>query len=211
MTGFHETLFPPGISLNTEGGPTRRTEIVALASGREVRNASWASSRRSYNAGYGVKSMVDIETVVAFFEARQGRLYGFRFRDPFDHRSSVWGAEPSPSDQFLGEGDGATRRFQLVKRYDSAGSGSGSGATRRIAKPVAGSVRCAVDGVDASALVDPATGMIELAEAPPPGARVTAGFYFDTPVRFDTDSLRINLAAFAAGDIPSIPLIEVFV
>lgn len=211
MSGFHEALFPPGISLNTEGGPTRRTEIIALASGREVRNAQWAAARRSYNAGYGVKSMADIETVVAFFEARQGRLYGFRFRDPFDHRSSRWGAEPSPTDQFLGEGDGAARRFQLVKRYDSAGAASGSGATRRIAKPVAGSVACAIDGAPIVAFVDPATGIVEFAEAPPPGARITAGFYFDTPVRFDTDSLRINLAAFSAGDIPSIPLIEVFV
>lgn len=209
MTGFHEALFPPGISLNTEGGPTRRTEIVALASGREVRNAQWSASRRSYNAGYGVKSMADIEAVIAFFEARQGRLYGFRFRDPFDHRSSRWGAEPSPTDQVIGEGDGATRRFQLVKRYDSAGAGAG--AMRRIVKPVSGSIACAIDGASAAALVDPATGVVEFAEPPPPGAQVTAGFYFDTPVRFDTDSLRINLAAFAAGDIPSIPLIEVFV
>ena len=35
------------------------------------------------------------------------------------------------------------------------------------------------------------------------------GFAFDVPVRFDTDRLPINLANFDAGEIPSIPLIEV--
>jgi uncharacterized protein (TIGR02217 family) len=41
------------------------------------------------------------------------------------------------------------------------------------------------------------------------GAAVTAGFLFDVPVRFDTDYLEVDLSAFAAGAIPSIPLIEI--
>ncbi|MGL5447074.1 MAG: DUF2460 domain-containing protein, partial [Rhabdaerophilum sp.] len=40
-------------------------------------------------------------------------------------------------------------------------------------------------------------------------ATVTAGFAFDVPVRFDTDFLEIDLSAFEAGAIPSIPLIEI--
>jgi uncharacterized protein (TIGR02217 family) len=38
---------------------------------------------------------------------------------------------------------------------------------------------------------------------------VTAGYEFDVPVRFDMEQLSISLAAFTAGHIPSIPLIEV--
>ena len=91
MTNFHEVLFPLDISLNAEGGPTRRTDIVTLVSGREERNSPWVGSRRRYNAGYGVKAMRDIDAVIAFFEARHGRLYGFRFRDPFDHASAPSG------------------------------------------------------------------------------------------------------------------------
>jgi uncharacterized protein (TIGR02217 family) len=41
------------------------------------------------------------------------------------------------------------------------------------------------------------------------GEVVTAGFQFDVPVRFDTDALTINLAAFEAGEIPEIAVVEV--
>ncbi|MEL6283477.1 MAG: DUF2460 domain-containing protein [Pseudomonadota bacterium] len=47
-------------------------------------------------------------------------------------------------------------------------------------------------------------------ETPPPvGSTLTAGFAFDVPARFDSDALAINLASFEAGEIPSIPIIEV--
>lgn len=208
---FHEILFPVDISLNSEGGPTRRTDIVSLVSGHEERNAPWAGSRRAYNAGYGVKSISDIEGVIAFFEARRGRLYGFRFRDPFDFLSCPIGGVPALDDQLLGTGDGAEADFQLVKDYIS-----GPAAYQRpIKKPVAGAVLVGVDGqaqtegVDVT--IDDTSGIISFTVPPAAGAAVTAGFTFDTPVRFDTDELRINLAAFKAGDIPSIPLIEVLI
>ncbi len=208
MTNFHETLFPLDISLNAEGGPVRKTEIVTLVSGHEERNAQWAASRRSWNAGYGVKSMADIEKITAFFEARRGRLYGFRFRDPFDHQSSAYGKAISPLDQMIGVGDGSALSFALTKRYENGGASY----ARRISKPVAGSVRVAVNDVETAAFTaDETNGTITFAVAPPSGAAISAGFSFDCPVRFDTDALRINLAAFRAGDIPSIPLIEVIV
>jgi len=210
MANFHEVLFPVDIAFNSEGGPMRRTDIVTLVSGREERNSPWAASRRSYNAGYGVKSMADIEAVIAFFEARRARLYGFRFRDPFDWKSCALGAAPAALYQLIGEGDGATTVFQLIKTYESGGAS----AVREIKKPQDGSVVIAVEGEALGSggySVDSATGLVTLGAPPPEGALVTAGFLFDTPVRFDTDSLRINLAAFRAGDIPSIPLVEVMV
>lgn len=211
MSDFHEALFPVDIALNSEGGPTRRTEIVALASGHEARNSLWAGSRRRFNAGYGVKGLADIEAAIAFFEARRGRLYGFRFRDPFDWKSCALADEPAADDQSIGTGDGAQTVFQLTKSYSSGGERY----ARTIAKPVVGSVRVAVAGSElaegADFTVDETTGLVTLAEAPAAGADATAGFLFDTPVRFDTDELRVNLAAFRAGDIPSIPLVEVLV
>ncbi len=208
MTAFHETLFPLDIALNSEGGPQRRTEIVALVSGHEQRNAQWAHSRRSWNAGYGVKSMADIEKVTAFFEARRGRLHAFRFRDPFDHQSGAYGKANAAGDQLIGDGDGTTLAFPLMKTYASGGAEY----RRRIAKPVAGSVRVAVNGFETAAFTaDETSGVVTFAVAPPAGAVITAGYVFDCAARFDSDALRINLAAFRAGDIPSIPLIEVFV
>lgn len=205
---FHEIRFPLDVSLRTGGGPERRTDVVMMASGREERNQKWAHSRRRYEAGYGVKSLNALSAVVAFFEERRGRLYGFRFRDRLDWTSALPGAVIAPHDQPIGIGDGATATFALVKTY-----GAGFAPyVRPIAKPVAGSVRVAVDGVETSAFsCDPATGLVTFAPGaiPATGAAITAGFRFDVPVRFDTDTLDINLEAFEAGAIPKIPLIEI--
>jgi len=206
MPAFHEVTFPLDIALGASGGPERRTEVVLLGSGAEERNARWAHSRRRYDAGYGVKSLAGLQAVVAFFEERRGRLHGFRFRDRLDHASAQPGAAPSPVDQPIGTGDGETSVFALARTY-----GAGETAyVRPIVKPVAGTVRVAVDGEETAAFsVDTTTGLVTLAEPPPDGAALTAGFFFDVPVRFDTDRLDVNLTSFAAGEIPSIPLVEI--
>ncbi|MGG7518519.1 phage distal tail protein, Rcc01695 family [Allorhizobium undicola] len=205
---FHEVRFPLRVSLTTSGGPVRRTDIVNLSNGRESRNQRWAGSRRSYDAGSGVKSLADLYTVLEFFEARRGRLTGFRFRDPLDHASARPGQAVTAFDQLIGNGDGANRRFQLVKTYgDAAG-----GFTRSIAKPVSGTVKLAVGGVALASgdfTLDAASGTVTLATAPATGVAVQAGFEFDVPVRFDTDTMEVNLEAFNAGSIPSIPLVEI--
>jgi uncharacterized protein (TIGR02217 family) len=208
---FHDTRFPTDISLGANGGPERKTDIVTLGSGREERNARWADSRRRYNAGYGVKTLDQLHAVIAFFEARRGRLHAFRWRDPSDWKSVAPGQAIGATDVSIGVGDGASVNFQLVKPY-------GEGAHvwfRTITKPVADSVQVAVDGDvltpgdDVS--VDHTTGAVTIAAAktPPPGSSVTAGFAFDVPVRFDTDTLEINVAGFRHGAIPSIPILEV--
>ena len=203
---FHEVRFPTRIARGATGGPQRLTEIVSLASGHEERNTRWAHSRRRYEAGLGVQSVDDLHEVIAFFEARRGRLYGFRWKDHADYKSCPPRQSVSATDQQIGVGDGATLTFQLVKIY-SDGAGS---YERVIAKPVAGTVAIAVDGVvDPSANVDVATGLVTLASAPAESAIITAGFEFDVPVRFDTDRLDINMSHFEAGQIPDIPVVEV--
>lgn len=208
MDGFHEVRFPLRLALATSGGPVRRTDIVRLSNGLEHRNARWQSARRAYDAGSGVRSIDDLYVLVAFFEARMGQLHGFRFRDPLDAKSCQPGGVISPVDQVLGEGDGERRDFQLRKTYADAGGG----AERTIAKPEAGSVVVAVDGVplDAAAFaLDATTGIVTLTGAPAPDAVVSAGFAFDVPVRFDVDRLDISLTAFKAGQVPSVPLVEI--
>jgi uncharacterized protein (TIGR02217 family) len=206
---FHEVRFPLDVSLGSRGGPVRRTDIVTLSSGREHRNSRWAGSRRRYDAGLGVRSIDALHAVVAFFEERRGRLIGFRFRDRTDWRSGPPSKEPTPVDQRIGVGDGVALSFPLVKTYGS----SFAPYRRPIAKPVGGSVRVALDGVEQAVgsgfNCDPLTGLVTFAAAPPAGAIVTAGFAFDVPVRFDTDELDIDLSAFDAGEIPKIPLIEI--
>jgi uncharacterized protein (TIGR02217 family) len=207
---FHETLFPLDVALGARGGPERRTDVVLTGSGREERNQRWAHSRRRWDAGYGVKSLGAISRVIDFFEERRGKLYGFRWRDRSDCKSCAPNLAPGPLDQVLGSGDGVLREFQLVKRYGAAFAPY----LRDIAKPVAGSLRVAVGGVEAASArfeIDPTSGIIRFAatHVPPPGSIVSAGFVFDAPARFDTDYLEIDLAAFEAGEIPKIPLVEI--
>jgi uncharacterized protein (TIGR02217 family) len=211
LSSFHDVLFPLAVSFGATGGPERRNEIVALTSGREKRNARLSQSRHHYDAGTGLRSLDDLHEVIAFFEARRGSLHAFRFRDPFDMKSCAPGATPAPTDQPLGSGDGATTAFALVKTY-----GTGDDAHRRfIMRPVDGSLRVAVAGSEKASPADftfnAATGEIVFAEGavPAAGAAVTAGYVFDVPVRFDTERLSVSLKAFQAGQIPSIPLIEV--
>jgi uncharacterized protein (TIGR02217 family) len=204
---FHEIRFPDGISRGAKGGPERRTRIVELASGDEERNASWANSRRRYDVSYGVRRADDLAAVVAFFEARNGRLHAFRFKDWSDYKSCLPSAAPAPTDQIIGTGNGSTTTFALTKTY---ASGAQSWA-RAIIKPVAGSVTVALNGVPQGAgwSVNTTTGIITFAGPPNTGAVIRAGFEFDVPVRFDTDELPVTLDIERTGSIPSIPLIEV--
>lgn len=208
---FHEVRFPLAISRASQGGPERRTDVVVLGSGAEERNARWANSRRSYNAGWGVKSLDDIDLVIQFFEERRGRLHGFRWRDPLDHASCPPSGTPSAGDQEIGTGDGSRTSFQLAKRYGSAFAPW----MREIRKPVAGTVRIAVGGIakveGSDFTVDATSGLVTFlaGKVPAVGAGVTAGFEFDVPVRFDADRLEINLDGFKHGAIPAIPLVEI--
>lgn len=204
---FHEIRFPDDISRGARGGPERRTRIVELASGDEERNSPWADSRRRYDAAYGVRRADDLAAIIAFFEARHGRLYGFRWKDWADYKSSLPSQMPGATDQIIGEGDGAATEFLLTKRYASGAESY----VRRIVKPVAGTVLVALDGVPESSgwTVDVTTGVVAFAGAPAAGVIVTAGFAFDVPVRFDTDLLDVTMDIERLGSIVSIPLVEV--
>jgi uncharacterized protein (TIGR02217 family) len=208
---FHEVRFPTAISFGARGGPERRTEIVALGSGREERNQRWADSKRRYEAGYGIKSLDDLYAVIAFFEERRGRFHGFRWRDGADHKSGAASSQPAATNQVIGAGDGTTASFQLIKTYGSAFAPW----SREIIKPVTGTLLVAVDGVaqveNLDFTCDYASGLItfDAGHIPAAGAAITAGFEFDVPVRFDTDRLEISLDGFHHGSIPGIPIVEI--
>ncbi|MBC7767545.1 MAG: DUF2460 domain-containing protein [Phycisphaerales bacterium] len=197
---------PLPFALGASGGPERRVDIVTLGSGREARNTPWAHGRRRYDIGGAVRTLDELHELIAFFEARRGMLIGFRFRDPFDWKSCPPSATPSPGDQAIGAGDGETLVFGLTKAY--------GGYARAIPKPVAASVRVAVDGVElepGAFAVNVAAGLVTLLAAPAEGAAVTAGFLFDTPVRFDIDRLDLSLDGFGAGRALAVPLVEILI
>lgn len=206
---FHEIRFPSNVSFGSQGGPERLTEIVTLANGFEERNTPWEHSRRRYDAGFGLRSLDDVDALLAFFEARRGQLHAFRWKDWSDYKSSAANHPISTVDQQLGYGDGIKTQFQLVKTYRSGDQVY----VRPVKKPVAGTVIVAIandqkiDGEEFS--VDAETGIVTFGMAPDIGALVTAGYEFDVPARFDTDRIQTSVASFRAGEVPNVPIVEI--
>lgn len=200
---FDDVLFPLEIGREAEVTAAFSTNIVTTLSGHERRNSSWENARLSYDVSPGVRSENELGVLLAFFRARHGPAVGFRFTDPFDSSSNIMAGIPNILDQNLGAGDGVRTAFPLIKTYGA------DGQVRRITRPVPASVTVAVDGVTASGWSLSVGGTIEFETAPAMGAIVTAGFRFDVPVRFATDRLDIARATFGAGDVPTIPLVEI--
>ena len=200
MSAFHDVLFPTDLALGSRGGPLFRTEIVQLASGRELRNSRWSGARRRWDVGTAIGDLGQLQRLITFFEARRGALHGFRFRDPFDRSSAPPGQAPQATDSLLGLGDGQRTSYPLVK-----GTGAGQ---RRILTPVAGSVRLAVDGVPVQTGWHVEDGQIHFLAPPAPTAQIRAGFLFDVPVRFDQDQIEGLVEAFGAGRVVSLGLLE---
>ena len=198
MTGFHEVQFPSDISYGASGGPGYSTTVVTTVSGHERRNANWAAARGRWNVAHGLKKREQVAALIAFFRARRGRAYGFRFKDWTDHQAFA---------QALGVGDGATKTFQLVKHYPSGGVVE----TRVIAKPVAGTVKVYRGGVEATSgwSVNTATGIVTFSIAPVVGVQVTADFAFDVPVRFDSDQMDVTIETYQLGTWGQIPVVEI--
>tara|TARA_R110002094_G_scaffold166867_4_gene150175 strand:- start:108 stop:740 length:633 start_codon:yes stop_codon:yes gene_type:complete len=205
---FHEIRFPSRLSFGSVGGPERLTEVVTLANGFEERNTPWAHSRRRYDAGVGMRSLDDVSELIAFFEARRGRLHGFRWKDWADFKTSLSADRVSYIDQRIGTGDGATTVFQLSKTYRSGEQTY----VRPISKPITGTIRAGIQDDELDEIrhftVDAATGLITFAEPPDVGVEVTAGFEFDVPVRFDADAIMTSVASFHAGEVPDVPVVE---
>ena len=223
---FHEVQFPTKIAYGSSGGPVRKTDIITLDSGHEQRNTPWSQSRREYNVAYGTKTYDDLYALMAFWEARNGPLYGFRYKDWMDFKSCPPQMAVTATDQIIGVGDGVTKVFQLIKTYSSGGYDY----VRTITKPVVNTVvlpqSVLIDDAGDTLLddegnpllddfgglsiftVDSTTGLITFDTAPAVGVVITAGFEFDVPVRFASDKIAIDLKGFERGEMPDIMLQE---
>jgi uncharacterized protein (TIGR02217 family) len=199
---FDDVRFPIALGREASVEPAFSTAVVTTAGGAEQRNSEWADARLRFDAGPGVRGEAELHQLIAFFRARRGAAVAFRFEDPFDHSSNGMTGTPGPADQPLGAGDGVRTEFPLVKSY--------GGQVRRITRPAAGTVRVAVDGVEqAGGWTLAPLGLVRFETAPAAGTEVSAGYRFDVPVRFETDRLGLSRATFEAGEIPSVPLIEI--
>ena len=201
MIPFDDVAYPLTLGRDAAASPEFSTSVAVTASGHEYRNALWSDARMRYDVGPGIRSEAELGTLIAFFRARYGPARGFRLRDPFDFSSAAMTGTPSASDQHIGTGDGMASRFRLVKNYGEQ--------QRRITRPQPDSIRIAVGGVETAAWRYEAGGWIVFDSAPAAGAPITAGYLFDVPVRFAEDRLDVSGVSFAAGEAPSVALIEI--
>lgn len=204
MEAFDDVLYPFPLGRSTAVAPEFSTSVSVTASGHERRNSVWTDARVHFDVGPGIRSEDELSELIAFFRARRGAAKGFRITDPFDHSSNGMTGTPTMSDQLLGIGDGQQADFQLVKSY---GSGPDP-QIRPITRPRHETLLVSVGGTPNLDWSIGPTGLLSFAVAPAAGAEVRAGFLFDVPVRFAEDRIDISGVNFAAGEAPSIPLIE---
>jgi len=204
VQAFDDVLYPLALGRDAAVAPEFSTTVAVTASGHERRNSLWSDARLHYDVGPGIRSEGELGVLLQFFRARRGAARGFRLADPFDCSSNEMTGTPTPVDQLIGVGDGLAASFPLVKVY-----GEGDEPQRRaITRPRAETVVVSVGGAPVSGWTLEPGGMVTFLAAPPVGAEVRAGFLFDVPVRFAEDRLDISGVAFAAGEAPSVPLIE---
>jgi len=210
MQAFDDVLYPLALGRDATVIPEFSTSVSVMASGFERRNSLWSNARLRFDVGPGVRSEAELGALIAFFRARRGPARGFRLRDPSDFSSNGMVGAPGPLDQEIGTGDALRADFPLVKRYGDEGTDEEALQVRRITRPDFATILVSVGGVLQVGnwrLGD--GGVIAFDQPPAAGARVRAGFLFDVPVRFAEDSLEISGAAFAAGEAPSVPVVEI--
>lgn len=196
---FDEVRLPSKIEFGAVGGPRFRTEVVILGSGHEQRNAEWSASRARWDVAPGIQSALDLQTIIAFWYARQGRLRGFRFKDHTDFTAV--------GQTLIAAVAGGETSVQLVRDYTSGGRTH----QRIITKPVSGSVQVYLDGQAIASTVDTTTGIVSFSPLAggSPAPILSAGFDFDVPVRFDTDNLAIRQVTHARDAIAGLPIVEI--
>lgn len=204
MQAFDDELYPFALGRNTAVAPEFSTTVTVSTSGHERRNSLWSDARVNFDVGPGIRSETELSQLIAFFRARRGPARGFRISDPFDFSTNQMTGMPTMTDQLLGYGDGARADFQLVKSY---GTGN-EPQIRPITRPRADTLVVSIDGLPTSDWTLGSGGILSFNQAPPADSEVRAGFLFDVPVRFAEDRIDISGVNFAAGEAPSIPLIE---
>lgn len=197
---FHDVRFPEDVSEGSTGGPEFKTQIFHSYRGYEKRNIEWAQPLMRYNVGYGIRTEAQMQAVVDFFNARQGMLNGFRYKDWSNY--NVVNGE-------VALGDGSSTRLSMYKKYGSAGNEYYKRLYKIVPGTVTGVTNNAVsvtEGVDFT--IDYNSGEIIFTSAPSASAPIEVAYLeFDEPVRFETDDLSFVWDAFNSGSVAQLSLV----
>lgn len=209
---FLEVEFPREISYGSSGGPGFNTSIVEGDSGYSERVSRWSTPRHRYNVRYGIRTVTQLNTIKDLYIRASGTVHGFRYYDWLDHSTATdHVSAPGPFDVIIGTSTGTgTQTFQLKKQYTYGGL---SPVERTIRKPISGTVRVAINGVEVNSgwVVDTTTGVVTISSGLTNGVNVSAGCEFNVPVQFGQEIdelLSATIDNFNSGDLPDLPLVE---
>lgn len=201
---FDEVRFPEDVSYGSSGGPVFKTQIFEAYRGGEKRNIDWASPLMEFDVAYGIRTDDQMARVIDFFNARQGKLRGFRYKN--------WANYQIVNDN-IAVGNGVSNRLPIIRTY-------GFPATqtyKRLYKIVPGSVvgvriasEILTEGEDY--IIDYNSGEIVFSTDRIPGEGVpikVTNLEFDEPVRFDTDNIQIVIDSYNNNSIGQLPLVGI--
>lgn len=195
---FLEIRFPESIAFNSSSILEFNTTIIKSKNGYEQRNINWNTNKMKFNIINGIKTKAELDEVITFFRNVRGAGYGFRFKDWTDYQVD---------NQYLGLGDGVTKKFQLIKSYKISDNII---YYRKITKPVISTVRVFINDIESKDFnIDLTTGLITLNTVPEIDGTIKASFEFDVPVRFENDIMEITMNSINSGNIKDITLIEI--
>jgi uncharacterized protein (TIGR02217 family) len=193
---FHDISLPKFIENFAVGGPEFSISCVTTLSGREIRNLDREAARQKYLINNCRISQSEFEQFSAFFRARRGMAFAFRFRDNVDYQVSQ---------QIIAKGDGKLQQFQLTKLYQD----SVQPYVRVINKPVAGTEEFYIDDIKILTEVNYNSGIITLEQPLDKGQIITGSFFFDVSVRFANDNFEYGYASDGSIELAKIELLEV--
>ncbi len=188
-------VFPdlPGVAMGIKRSAKWLNRNYQSVSGKETNVALWSYPEWSWSLPFEVLQTIagspDFWTLANFYNAQGGDFAWWLYSDPDD--CAITG-------QPLGDGDGATAAFQLVR----AGGYFGGfvepiWAPNRVGAVYVSGVQLAASAWSVSPWGGAAPGVLSFAEAPPAGALVTADFSWYFVCRF-TDG-QIDFSEIAAG------------
>lgn len=224
----NEILFPLTVS-RWMAAPRWNTTVTVGKSGNESRNAEWQDFLWTFNAGFAIRTLADIDTLLGFFNVVRGRETSFLVKNWAGYDVTDWTA----FDETL---TGNSQTFQLFYEF--------SDGTNTYHKPIT-KLQSYSQNNSAVAIVYDRTGSpttptaIDPSGTPtaetefewdsttglvtydPPGSsqalefKINGEFYI--PCRFDVDELPMDMinqwvqggADTALVEVPDIPFIEV--
>lgn len=180
IAGFDDILLPEKFSFGSAGGSGFATAHAESRAGYAQSNIERDIRLGQWQLNYANMRTADMQELIAFFNARYGDAYTFRFKDHVEYQAT---------NVLLGVGDGANKDFQCKVIY----ADTVRDFDRPIQKPLVSSIVARIDGTPDTVASVSDLGVITLTSTPAGGEEVRADFDYHNVVRFTLPRQAVRL------------------